>query len=130
MFLLWLGAVQAFVALWARVGHENGRHTRANVLYDPVDTHSDSGFSDAELGGIPPPPVLSNGYTAYNGYDYAKDLPNPSRSATPDLGNSSSYSCCSDGVPVDAASLASVAAQVAGGPLSKERLAQIAAGMS
>lgn len=137
LFLIWIGCIQAFLALWARFGHEQSGLPTTH--YSTVDTHSDSGLSDAELG-IPPPPILSNGlpvgYAGNNGYSNSgygnngyyvgKEL---DRAPTPEA-TSSLYSCSSDGVPVDAASLASMAAQVSAGPMSKERLAQIAAGLT
>jgi len=45
VFLLWLPIVQAIVALWARFGTEP-----SGGSYSNLDTRSDSGISDAELG--------------------------------------------------------------------------------
>lgn len=144
IFVVWLGAIQAMVALWARFGHENALPT---TNYSSVDTRSDSGLSDAELG-IPPPPVLSSGntlvtasnyggysgYGAYGGYggqafdngydDYKKS---EVRAPTPE--GSSSGTAGSDGVPVDASQLALIAQQAKGQGVSKARLAEIAASM-
>jgi len=47
LFIIWLPIVQATVALWARFGQEPTAGNYANV-----DTRSDSGLSDAELGGL------------------------------------------------------------------------------
>ena len=135
ILVLWLGAIQAFVALWARFG-QNGSSAPI-PSYGPVDTRSDSGLSDSELG-IPPPPVLSssggyasgsayNGsYSAYNGYSggYDKEM---TRASTPDV-SSSSFSD-GIGVPVDASTLAQLAATHGNGGLTKERMAAIAAGI-
>lgn len=124
-FVLWIGILQAFVALWARFGHDN---STSNPTYNTIDTRSDSGLSDAELG-IPPPPVLSNSVAYYTDY---KEV---DRSPTPEAPSSySSGSGSSEGVPVDAASLAAVAAQVhgggGGGGMSKDRMAAIAASIA
>lgn len=50
LFVVWVALIQAIVALWARFGSEppSGVST-----YNPVDTRSDSGLSDAELGTLP-----------------------------------------------------------------------------
>ena len=48
LFVIWVPLVQAVVALWARFGHE----TPSGGNYSNVDTRSDSGLSDAELGGL------------------------------------------------------------------------------
>ena len=47
LFIVWLPIVQAIVALWARFGQEPNAGNYGNV-----DTRSDSGFSDAELGTL------------------------------------------------------------------------------
>jgi len=131
IFVVWLGAVQAMVALWARFGNET---TLPTTNYSTVDTRSDSGLSDAELG-VPPPPVLSSGNMLVNttpyghnqfpsyGYDngYKEE-----RAATPEM---SSTSTASDGVPVDPLQLAFIAQQAKGQGLTNARLAEIAASM-
>lgn len=133
--MLWLGIIQAFVALWARFGHDN-LNSPANPNYSHVDTRSDSGLSDAELG-IPPPPVLSSGgmilgggNCCYSNYDYKE----PERTSTPEVPSSyPSSGTSSDGIPVDAASLAAIAAHAhggGGGGMSRDRMAAIAANLS
>ena len=135
LFVLWLGIIQAFVALWARFGHDN-LNSSVNPNYSHVDTRSDSGLSDAELG-IPPPPVLSSGgiilgggSSCYSNYEYKEQ----ERSHTPEVSSSyPSSGTSSDGVPVDAASLAAIAAHAhgdGGGGMSRDRMAAIAANLS
>lgn len=130
LFVLWLGILQAFVALWARFGHDN-LNSSINPNYSHVDTRSDSGLSDAELG-IPPRPVLSSGGMIFADTASSYTSYEPERSATPEV--SSSYSSSgtgSDGIPVDAASLAAIAAQANAnaGNMSKDRMAAIAASL-
>ena len=48
-FLVWVAIIQAVVALWARFGSEPPASVGG---YSTVDTRSDSGLSDAELGNI------------------------------------------------------------------------------
>lgn len=48
LFVVWVAVVQAIVALWARFGQEP-----VYGSYTNVDTRSDSGLSDAELGALP-----------------------------------------------------------------------------
>jgi hypothetical protein len=122
IFVVWLGPFQFFVALWARFGHDS-THAAMQNNYTTVDTRSDSGMSDTELG-IPPPPVLCGTYST-SSYEQH-------RSPTPEIASSFSGSASSDGgIPVDAVSLAAIAAhQTAGVTMSSERMAQIAAGIA
>ena len=48
LYVIWLPIIQAIVALWARFGQEP-----PSGNYQGVDTRSDSGLSDAELGHLP-----------------------------------------------------------------------------
>lgn len=49
LYIIWIAFIQAAVALWARFGSEPPGNSST---YSSVDTRSDSGLSDAELGGI------------------------------------------------------------------------------
>ena len=51
VYILWLPIVQASVALWARFGSERQTH-ELQGLYNSIDTRSDGGLSDVELGAI------------------------------------------------------------------------------
>jgi hypothetical protein len=60
IYLLWLPIVQAVIALWARFGNPQGGPLGSGPVYNSLDTRSDSGLSDAELGALPPPPLERN----------------------------------------------------------------------
>lgn len=60
IYLLWLPVVQAVVALWARFGNTQGGPLGSGPVYNSIDTRSESGLSDAELGALPPPPLERN----------------------------------------------------------------------
>ena len=49
LYVIWIALIQAGIALWARFGSEPAGST---ATYSSVDTRSDSGLSDAELGGL------------------------------------------------------------------------------
>lgn len=49
IFVVWVAIIQAIVALWARFGSEP---PTSGGTYSNVDTRSDSGISDAELGNM------------------------------------------------------------------------------
>ena len=50
LFVIWVAIVQAALALWARFGSDPPGS--ATATYSSVDTRSESGLSDAELGGL------------------------------------------------------------------------------
>jgi hypothetical protein len=176
IYLLWLPVVQAVVGLWARFGNPQGGPLGTGPVYNSLDTRSDSGLSDAELGTLPPPPLERNadgvlvapwakdppplvgsgmrGWSSVNGTgggagggssgfaDHHSEVASE-RAASPaslaggvapyaghggHIGHGGHALAVPDGVPVDARQLASLVGHGAG-PVSNERLAQIAAGM-
>tara|TARA_Y100000389_G_C17396954_1_gene483061 strand:- start:37 stop:1110 length:1074 start_codon:yes stop_codon:yes gene_type:complete len=126
MFALVLAPVQAALALWVRFGTESS----LPPPYAQVDTRSDSGGSDAEMGGM--------GSSAY--YDATKE-------STPLVGSLTNETYLAEGVPVDPRSIAQpgmlrggaggsvfslqqLGGPAGGGAMSQERMAQIAAGLA
>jgi hypothetical protein len=135
LFILWLPILQAVVALFSRFGSEGN----ANV-YSSVDTHSDSGLSDAELGamsdmqlprdadGVLIPPYLREAplQAARNGYPKNEPSDTPSPPGVLGAGLSRCTPSPADGVPVDARQLSALVGH-GGSAMSKSRMAQIAA---
>jgi hypothetical protein len=133
-YILWLPVVQAAVALWARFGVESAGSTVTS--YSTVDTRSDSGMSDAELGSMPPLRRDENGVlmgvTAREDHGFSNSEP-----IFDNLEAEHDMPCVSSpvprghdlaGVPVEPRQLASLVGS-GNGAMSAQRMAQIAAQM-
>ena len=151
LYVVWVALVQAAIALWARFGSEPPSGAAA---YSSVDTRSDSGLSDAELGGLggygPPSgeyrlernsdgvlvaPYLRDppGYGRNNGFVHEQppvsgvEVHHAEEAVPVAASATPSPSAVHEGVPVDPRQLASLVGQ--GGAMTPERMAQIAAHM-
>ncbi len=161
LFVVWVAALQAGVALWARFGSEShssggGMGSEFGVYggaysgttYASVDTFSDAGMSDAELGNGPALERNADGVlipawqkelamgARYHGFSNSDNIlqgltpVEPSEDSVSAMASAASHSSQDDsGVPVDARQLASLVGQTRGGGVSSARMAQIAASL-
>lgn len=155
-YVLWVALIQAVVALWARFGSDPGGSTTTN--YSSVETRSDGGLSDAELGslnsntpfqlerdanGVLVAPYLRDSQPpSYNGFSNPEPILEPASSSPPPPSTEYGFTSAmaplqramspppsSGGVPVDARQLAQLVGTGGGSALSRERMAQIASAM-
>lgn len=149
LFVVWVAIIQIIVALWARFGTDSSGST---TNYSSVDTHSDSGLSDAELGTMAELPRDQNGVLIapymrdppggprYNGFlhtDGAMHEPSPVNISPPPPPTHMTHTfqtpspspSLNDGIPVDAHQLVSLVGQGGGATMTSARMAEIAASL-
>lgn len=155
LYVTWLAIIQAGVALWARFGTEPtsggefgvyGSGAYSGSTYASVDTFSDGGLSDAELGGpalerdaegvlIPAWQKDHSMGTKYHGFSNSEPILHAIEATGEHAASVSASPTPEDpgGVPVDPKQLASIVGQAksttgaASGGVSSARMAQIAA---